>query len=91
MFDFTSADLEAQLVRVELCDNAEISGEQFRALMELAVQAKGFSIANISRLRLVSYSDQVRLAGAELRALLMLAMRAKKSGAVNRPNLRVVS
>jgi len=59
--------------------------------MDLAVQANGFLIANISRLRSVSDRDQVSLSGAELRVLLMLAIRAMKSGAITRPHLRVVS
>ena len=91
MITFTGADLEAMLLCAEHCDSAAIPGDQFRALMDLAIHAKGFAIANINRLRSVSDRDQVRLSGTEFRALLMLAMRAKKSRAATRPHFRIVS
>jgi hypothetical protein len=81
--------LDEHIARAACCSDGTINGDQFRALMILAMRAPGFDDSGLSRL-LEDFQgqDEVRLTGNELRMLLMLAKQVKHMD--SRPRLHVV-
>ena len=80
--------LATQLRRVSYCARATISGEHFRAILNLAMRVKAFDFSGLRRLENVVDDEEVELSGKEIKLLLMLAIEAKRRHL--RPRLRVV-
>ena len=80
--------LEQQIQRAAYCSTATISGDHFRALMDMARRVKGYEVSGLRDLReKYQYEDEIKLTGNELRVLLMLAKQARRL----RPQLRIVA
>jgi hypothetical protein len=74
--DLTCEFLQKQMERAAYCASATLPGDQFRAILQLAMRNKAFAISSCAHLAEMCEHEEVELTGHDLRLLLMLASKA---------------
>ena len=74
--ELTCEFLQKQMESAAYCASATLPGDQFRAILQLAMRNKAFAISSCAHLAELCDRDEVELPGPDLRLLLMLASKA---------------